>query len=343
MRNEKAIDPRELHQELFKAECRVESARRYLYNNSEYGVTEADVAQAEQHYQQVLSEWQTLPPAPVLPPRGKLEKISGKLESFSRIRCKANFDPDVYATSSDRTLTPGEKGAAGASAIAIGSPALAGLALKEEEPILNDADYVQGIINGKPFAGWVGMTALKAGDEVELVAEWQDDHYQVYAIAVPAARIVSVCPQCDHGRYIQALSKVKINVCFMSSITVFYTIVSCFMGDGSFGENLFNTIINNQGRYYLALTFLIGIGGSFMSLFFYSAYKAYAGTACKLAEEIFQVFGWRNPKWINLKKITATREKELMRQGKWYSPNDTSKPPLPSAKFLWDEEYWHYY
>ncbi|WP_183096857.1 hypothetical protein, partial [Brenneria goodwinii] len=105
----------------------------------------------------------------------------------------------------------------------------------------------------------------------------------------------------------------------------------------------FNTIINNQGRYYLALTFLIGIGGSFMSLFFYSAYKTYASTTCKLAEDIFQVFGWRNAKWISLKKITARREKELKRQGEWYSPEDTSKPPRPCAQFIWSHESWYYY
>ncbi|ATA23845.1 hypothetical protein AWC36_06845 [Brenneria goodwinii] len=342
MRNEKAINPKELRQELFEAECRVESARRHLYNN-EYGVTETDVAQAEQHYQQVLSEWQALPPPPVLPPSGKLEKITGRLESFSRIRCKANFDPDVYATSSDRTLTAGEKGAVGAGAIAIGSPALAGLALKGEEPILNDADYVQGMINGQPFAGWVGMTHLKAGDEVELAAAWQDDHYQVYAIAVPALRIVSVCPQCDHGRYIEAISRIKLGT-FMS---LFFIILACIavllMGKGTFWENFSYELTDNKGNFYFLIAMGLGINGVFWGLFFYGAYKAYAETACKLAEEISQVFGWRHPKWINLKKITAKREKELMRQGKWYSPKDTSKPPLPSAKLLWDDEYWHYY
>ncbi|MFE8049681.1 putative type VI secretion system effector [Brenneria goodwinii] len=342
MRKEKVINPKELRQELFEAECRVESARRHLYNN-EYGVTETDVAQAEQHYQQVLSEWQALPPPPVLPPSGKLEKITGRLETFSRIRCKANFDPDVYATSSDRTLTAGEKGAAGAGAIAIGSPALAGLALKGEETVLDDADYVQGMINGQPFAGWVGMTHLKAGDEVELAAAWQDDHYQVYAIAVPALRIVSVCPRCSHGRYIQAISDVKISAFMTLLMFIIFSSIGFFMDEGTFWENLLNAVINNYDQFYLATTMMLVLGSVLWGLFFYGDYKAYAETACKLAEEIFQVFGWRNPKWINLKKITAKREKELMRQGKWYSPKDNSKPPLPSAKLLWDDEYWHYY
>ncbi|ATA23334.1 hypothetical protein AWC36_04000 [Brenneria goodwinii] len=342
MRNEKAIDPRELHQELFKAECRVEAARRRLYNN-ENGVTEADVAQAEKHYQQVLSDYQALPPSPVLPPRGKLEKITGRLEAFSRIRCKANFDPDVYTNVSDRKLTAGEKGMAGAAAIAIGSPALAGLALKGEEAVLDDADYVAGMINGKPFAGWVGMTHLKAGDEVKLAAEWQDDHYEVYAIAVPALRIVSVCPECNHGRYIDALFRIKLGT-FM---TFFFTITMCItillMREGTFWDNFLYEFFNNNGKFYLLITLSVGINIVFWGLFFYSAYKAYASTTCKLAEKIFKVFGWRNAKWISLKKITARREKELKRQGEWYVPEDTSKPPRPCAQFIWSHESWYYY
>ncbi|ATA23333.1 hypothetical protein BIY26_22645 [Brenneria goodwinii] len=343
MRNEKVIDPKELCQQLFEAECRVEAARRRLYNNSEYGVTEADVAQAEKHYQQVLSDYQALPPPPVLPPRGKLEKITGRLEAFSRIRCKANFDPDVYTNASDRKLTAGEKGMAGAAAIAIGSPALAGLALKGEETVLDDADYVAGMINGKPFAGWVGMTHLKVGDAVELAAEWQDDHYEVYAIALPALRIVSVCPECNHGRYIDALFRIKLGTFMALLLPTIFKTADFFLDKGTFWENFLDAVMNNYGRFYLVTFLMLVISGAFWGLFFYSAYKAYASTTCKLAEKIFKVFGWRNPKWISLKKITARREKELKRQGEWYAPEDTSKPPRPCAQFIWSRESWYYY
>ncbi|MFE8047349.1 putative type VI secretion system effector [Brenneria goodwinii] len=346
MRNEKVIDPKELHQQLFEAKFNVKYTRRQLdihddsYNSR---VTEADLVRAEQHYQQVLSAWQELPPPPVLPPRGKLEKITGRLEAFSRIRCKANFDPDVYATSSDRTLTPGEKGMAGAAAIAIGSPALAGLALKGEETVLDDADYVAGMINGKPFAGWVGFTHLAVGDEVELAAEWQDDHYEVYAVAVSAARIVSICPECNHGRYIDALFRAKLGTFMTLLMFIVFSSIGFFMGEGTFWENLLNSVMNGHGRFYQGTTLMLVLGCALWGLFFYSAYKAYAKTTCKLAEEIFQVFGWRNPKWISLKKITARREKELKRQGEWYSPEDTSKPPRPCAQFIWSRESWYYY
>ncbi|MEE3664933.1 hypothetical protein V2I52_24075, partial [Brenneria sp. g21c3] len=148
---------------------------------------------------------------------------------------------------------------------------------------------------------------------------------------------------CSHGRYIQAISDVKIGAFMTLLMPIIFKTADFFLDKGTFWENLLDAVMNNHREFYKYFTAMLVISGAFWGLFFYNAYKAYAPTTCKLAEEIFQVFGWRHPKWINLKKITTKREKELIRQGKWYSPKDTSKPPLPSAKSLWDDEYWHYY
>ncbi|MFE8047350.1 putative type VI secretion system effector [Brenneria goodwinii] len=346
MRNEKVIDPRALHQQLFEARFNVKYTRRQLdihddsYNSR---VTEADLVRAEQHYQQVLSAWQELPPPPVLPPRGKLEKISGRLEMFSRIRCKASFYPHSYSNAPGEKLTAGEKGVAGAAAIAIGSPALAALAIKDEDAPLPDADYVQGMINGRPFAGWVGFTHLAVGDEVELAAEWQEDHYQVYAIAVPAQRIVSVCPRCDHGRYAEAIISVKLTVYWILSLAIIFSLIRFLISDGVFWNVLINSIIDDYNDFYLFTTLMVGTISPLIGGFFYLSYRDFVKTTCQLSENIFQAFGWRYPKWISLKKITARREKELKRQGEWYSPEDTSKPPRPCAQFIWSRESWYYY
>jgi len=56
--------------------------------------------------------------------------------------------------------------------------------MAESESSNSSAEYVQGTINDRPFRGWVGVTRLQAGDEVEMIAEWQHDHYEVYAIAL---------------------------------------------------------------------------------------------------------------------------------------------------------------
>ncbi|MDM6909298.1 hypothetical protein QUG69_21215, partial [Enterobacter hormaechei] len=140
-----------------------------------------------------------LPPPPVLPPYGPLEKISGKLQSFRSDYFREYFDADAYRISTLPEISDGQRGAAAAAAIVAGSPGVGAAIMAESESSNDSAEYVQGDINGRPFRGWVGITRLQAGDNVDMIVEWQHDHYEVYAIALPEERIVSVCPKCDMG------------------------------------------------------------------------------------------------------------------------------------------------
>ncbi|WP_310607491.1 hypothetical protein [Buttiauxella brennerae] len=74
-----------------------------------------------------------------------------------------------------------------------------------------------------------------------------------------------------------------------------------------------------------------------------SAYKACAPTRCKLVEEIFLLFGWKNVARINLKKITKDKEKSQKIKGEWYDPSEQNKLPRPSRKFGCLLEHWFYY
>nr|WP_286184090.1 putative type VI secretion system effector [Erwinia sp. S63] len=265
------------------------------------------------------------------------------LEEFSRIRCKADFMPDFYTSHPNHRMSSGEKVGMGAAAIAFDSPALAGLALKEEQPMTSDADYIKGMINGKPFAGWVGLTHLKVGDEVELAAEWQDDHYQVYAIALPSERVISVCPRVNHGKYIQAKLKIKNTIWFITIMLVMAHIVHIFMIKGSFFENLMGGILDNTNGFYFITLSGVVFGGGVIGVMFYSIYLGYAKTTCLLAENIFNAFGWKNPKSISLESLTSKKEKELKHSGEWYSPDDKSKPLRPTSTWMGFMEYWYYY
>ncbi|AXU94187.1 hypothetical protein CI789_02445 [Erwinia persicina] len=150
-----------------------------------------------------------LPPPPVLPPYGPLEKISGRLESFRYERFREYFDVKAYRTSTLPRVSDGQRGAVAAVAIAAGSPGVGAAIMAESESSNSSAEYVQGTINCRPFRGWVGRTRLQAGDEVEMAVEWQHDHYEVYAIALPEERIVSVIPKCDMGHIAHALWRIK--------------------------------------------------------------------------------------------------------------------------------------
>jgi len=279
-----------------------------------------------------------LPPPPVLPPFGPLEKISGQLESFSSEYFKEYFDVKAYRTSTLPSVSDGQRGAAAAVAIAAGSPGVGAVIMAESESSNDTAEYVQGTINGKPFRGWVGITRLQAGDNVDMIAEWQYDHYEVYAIALPEVRIVSICPKCDMGHIAHMLCRIK-NMFVLTGV-LFFMLVSL---------GVIHTIIDGDwnggwvSTYFWLFIMALGVNSSIAGLIAFSAYNACAPTRCKLAEEIFHLLGMINVASVNLNKVTKERERQLINEGKWHDPGDKGKPACPSAKFIYSGENWFYY
>lgn len=242
-----------------------------------------------------------LPPPPVLPPYGPLEKISGQLEDFRYERFREYFGADAYRTHSVPEITDGQRGAAAAAAIVAGSPGVGAVMMAESESSNDPAEYVQGMINGRPFRGWVGVTRLKAGDNVDMIAGWQHDHYEVYAIALPEERIISICPKCDMGHIAHMLLRIK-NMFILTGILFFMVLFSGILSkviDGTW-EGLVSFATT---YFWLYVMVLLG-GGGVSGLIAFFAYKACAPTCCKLAEEIFQLLGMKRIATVNLSKIT---------------------------------------
>jgi hypothetical protein len=125
-------------------------------------------------------------------------------------------------------ITDGQRGAVAAAAIVAGSPGVGAIMMAESESSNDSAEYVQGLINGKPFRGWVGVTCVQAGDDVDMIVEWQHDHYEVYAIALPEERIVSVCPKCDMGHIAHMLWRIK-NMFILTAIIRFMFASVCLV------------------------------------------------------------------------------------------------------------------
>jgi len=282
-------------------------------------------------------EWtRALPPRPVLPPYGRLEKVSGRLESFSSECFREYFGVQAYRNNTLPRVSGAQRGAGAAEAILAGSPAagamLASGSITESEK--HYGEYVQGSINGRPFRGWVGITRLQVGDEVEMVAEWRDDHYEVYAIALPQERIVSVCPGCDRGHIAEGWVRFRnlfiLTAILMAMFAITFLIIA--INHGAMSPHDYLIIGSMSVSMSLVLTGLMAL----------SAYKAYAPTACRLAEEIFTVLGMEDVARINLAKITRAREKELKKKGLWYSPWLKDRPFLPTRK-TFSIENWYYY
>ncbi|HCC5837530.1 putative type VI secretion system effector [Citrobacter farmeri] len=277
-----------------------------------------------------------LPRPPVLPPYGPLEKITGRLESFSYERYREYFGVKAYRNSTLPNVSDSQRGAAAAVATAAGSPGVGAAIMAESDSSYSSAEYVQGVINGKPFRGWVGVTRIQAGDNVEMIVEWQRDHYEVYAIVLPEERIISIIPECDMGHIAHALWRIK-NMLVMVAMFMLMFMCICFVKS-----------LNESGEGYWAeystfLLMMLGLVVSISGLIAYSAYRAYAPTQCKLAEEIFHLLGMKNVAQVNLKKITKNRELIQKEKGEWYEPSSQFHRPQPTRKFGYLFEHWFYY
>ncbi|MFH7927075.1 putative type VI secretion system effector [Enterobacter roggenkampii] len=280
-----------------------------------------------------------LPPPPVLPPYGPLEKISGQLEAFRYEKFSEYFDADAYRTSMLPKISDGQRGAAAAGAIVAGSPGVGAVMMAESESSNDPAEYVQGMINGQPFRGWVGVTRVQAGDEVDMIVEWQHDHYEVYAIALPKERIVSICPKCDMGHIAHMLWRIK-NMFILTAIIMFSFACVCLvksLNEEGWGQ------LDFWKEYFVFLMMMLGLAFIFTGAIAIAAYKACSSTYCKVAEEIFQLLGVKNVSTVNLNRLTKRREQQLKGNGRWNDPGDKSKPACPSGKFIYSDESWYYY
>ncbi|WP_276573009.1 putative type VI secretion system effector, partial [Klebsiella michiganensis] len=215
-----------------------------------------------------------------------------------------------------------------AAAIVAGSPGVGAVIMAESESSNNSAEYVQGEINGRPFRGWVGVTRLQAGDKVDMIVEWQHDHYEVYAIALPEERIVSVCPKCDMGHIAHMLWRIK-NMFILTGIFFFSVLFAGVLSEVIEGtwKSLESFITTYFWLYVIAL---LG-GGGLSGLIAFFAYKACAPTYCKLAEEIFHLLGVKNIPTVNLSKLTKEREQQLKDNGKWHDPGIKANQPVPAG------------
>ena len=134
------------------------------------------------------------------PPKGAI-KLTGRIANYRCTRGNASF---VF-TESDRN-TMGVIAVAAAAA-GLGGQAMgvaAGASSMEEA-----ADFVEFELHGQPVKGWVWRSPFQEGDEVEVAAEWQRDHYEAFGIARPADRIVALYPHCSRGRLRHVRNAVK--------------------------------------------------------------------------------------------------------------------------------------
>lgn len=198
-------------------------------------------------------------------------KVTGTIASYTCTRGQANF---VYSGRDQNLLGTIARAAALATASSASD--------MEEE-----ADHVDFMLGDSNVKGWVWRSPFKNGDHVEVVAEWQDDHYVIYGIARPSDRMIALYPHCSRGRGSHIKNAIKWWVVlglFTPSIVMgaFFRIVA--------GPEIFN----ETGLYVT-----LGIAATFFALMFASLAKKWMPFA-SLAETVFRTLGWKNAANVDL-------------------------------------------
>ena len=275
--------------------------------------------------------WRHQPTKPVLPCLGnEFIAIRGKIERIDKEVEKAGFEIESYehVKKSIQKMHEGAKIGAILGALR-GQYGLTGGAYVE--PARIKANFVNIQINNEIYRGWVGDCPFEAGDEVEVVVEWQNDHYELYAIAKPDERIISVCPNCFRGRWAYFFYT------FPRTIIIWFIslLVITFFMSNSIDELL------SLNKSFLNRVLVIAYNMGFIAILgLYMAIKDSLTTKVKIAEQIFKALNLEKLTRIDLRKKTNRKVRRLKRQGTYQS--NSLKPKIILLTWT-NDNYLFYY
>jgi len=269
----------------------------------------------------------TEPPAPELPPRQPLIKVSGVLEEFSVQKVKGYFSEREYSPEAFAQHEANEQ-LGGLLLAMVGNAAGSAATSQTQERSSTDCDFVRGKINGTPFYGWLGKTHVRVGDTVELAAMSKEGQLVVYALALPALRTLSITPGCLYGREGENRSGLRIAIPLFGTIFGLLPLLMCFYNMESFD------LAELIDIFKLILMFTT----MFTVLFFFSAHstKKKPNQTLLLAENIFTTFEMDEPEKIDLHYFTKKKLKALAKQ-----PPVVSDREMPARSAGYD--YLFYY
>ena len=126
------------------------------------------------------------------PNKLELVKISGVITKLVTTRDDASF---VFTENDKNTM-----GVIAISAALVGldgqSTAIASNASSMEEA----ADYVEFFIDDRMVKGWLWRNPFSEGDMVNVAAEWQGDHYELFAVSRPSDKMIALYPHCSRSK-----------------------------------------------------------------------------------------------------------------------------------------------
>jgi hypothetical protein len=204
---------------------------------------------------------------------------------------KTRRSQDFFFTDADRARMGATAVAASLAGLGGAAVGLSGMAMDTTE----EADLLEFELDGKAIKAWVWWSVFAEGDEVEVVAERWGDTWQAFGIRRIVDKIVALHPHCSRGRFAHYRASFRWGgIVFLSLTIVAYFIMACFAifkGGTSIEDLLITCALGTLGSAVVYAFITWRVAGKMMGF-------------VRLAEGIFEGFGWKNVKSIDLPAIT---------------------------------------
>lgn len=213
--------------------------------------------------------------------------LRGHIHNLRKKRCRRDF----LFTANDRAKMGATSIAAGLAGLGGVAAGLGAMAMDTAE----EADLLEFELDGKPVKAWVWLSIFKEGDEVEVVVEPAGDGWLGYGIRRISDRIVALHPHCSRGRYAHYRASARWWLRISAGLLFFmYLLIAVFAVLESVHDWLGLLQVCASGGAILALIL------AFIALQVSKSFSDFV----RLAEGIFQAFGWPNVKNIDLPALT---------------------------------------
>ncbi len=228
------------------------------------------------------------------PIEGNAKLLRGKIVNLRKKRCRRDF----FFTDSDRARM-------GATAIAAGLAGLGGVAAglgSMSMDTAEEADLVEFEIDSKPIRAWLWISVFQEGDDVEVVAEPDGDIWMGYGIRRISDGVVALHSHCSRGRYAHYKASLSWFVKIAGSLLIANFLLGAivmYARSLPVAEVVPFLLVSLASSAALALTY---------GVIAYRTSMRYMGFV-RLAEGIFQIFGWPNVEDIDLPAITKKNKK----------------------------------